>query len=177
MVRLWAKLTGEEDAICWTIDLDERFADNWYDITQEAFVNNPKCGVLRYLYANRTPNHEVINQRFCIKCHRLNGAYWESPVHEYQRYQEGFIYDEVTVCPDKILVSHYQNKKSDRAQYKELALKRIQEDKFDIIGWKHYLDGCIDGGDDFDTILSVMLQIYGKLLQLDRSIPHHDWLA
>lgn len=135
-----AMVPNEPNIVCWTIDLDERFEDNWYEVTKNVYYQNPFFYKLEYYYVpdhyeDGTPTQKLIYN----KCHRRLGAAWTLPIHEQMAYG---IYDKYyngnNVCfEDNILVHHYQNKTADRNQYVNLLETRINENLYDFEAINH----------------------------------------
>lgn len=154
--------------ICWTIDLDERFHPDWYEITKKAFEEHPNFRKLKYNYATTHDSEgKVLNYQVYDKCHRLKGAYWKLPIHEqleYGEYENLYTDGMVMVEEDKILVHHYQNLETDRDQYKKLLLDRIKENRYDLEAMNHLCTEYIKDGRPLDA-LDIMAQMYVRSLQ------------
>lgn len=134
-----AMVPNEPNIICWTIDLDERFEPNWYDLTKQIYLEHPYFYKLTYYYvpkhyADGTPTEKL----YYDKCHRRLGANWRLPIHElmsydiYDRY-----YNQGYITYDKILVHHWQNGETNRDQYIKLLGIRIEENPFDFEAMNH----------------------------------------
>lgn len=174
MVKAWAEENNisEDEIICWTIDLDERFHLDWYDITAEAFKQHPKFRKLKYNYATVHDNKgNVLNYQLYDKCHRLRGARWDLPIHEqlsYGEYESLYSDGGVEVAKDLILVHHYQNLNTDRSQYKDLLMQRIKENRCDLEAMNHLCTEYLKDNDNL-TALDIMAQMYVRSLQCDCS--------
>ena len=164
---------ANNSVICWTIDLDERFHPDWYNITKEEYEKHPHFRKLRYPYAtNHDENGNPTNINIYDKCHRLAGARWDLPIHEIltygdleQLYSDGEINVDVS---GEILVHHYQNLNTNRESYKDLLKMRMDADRYDLEAMNHYCTELLkDGnlGDNFDTVLDIMLVMYGRAIQ------------
>ena len=130
------------DTICWTIDLDERFCSDWYQITKEAFETHPNFYKFKYKYApTHSDSGEPLNIQIYDKCHQRLGAYWEKPIHEWllykSPYQEQYVDGYVEVAMDKVLVHHYKNEKTDRNQYIDLLKQRLEDNPYDVEALHH----------------------------------------
>lgn len=172
MVRTWVEENNinEDEVICWTIDLDERFHPNWYEFTKKAFEKYPKFRKLEYNYATTHDSEgRVSNYQVYDKCHRLRGARWILPIHEqmeYGEYESRYTDGMVMVEENEILVHHYQNLETNRSQYKELLLSRIKENRYDLEAMNHLCTEYFKEGKNLDA-LDTMAQMYVRSLQID----------
>lgn len=161
------------NTICWTIDLDERFVEDWYQITKNAFIKHPYFYKLSYGYAYTHNSDGSVREKLLYdKCHRRLGAYWELPIHEQLLYGElkSIYTDGIVNLGEDIIVHHYQNDKTNRIQYVNLLEKRIDENPFDLEAINHlateYTTHQIDFQKELDT----------RFLLLSRGIQcNSDW--
>lgn len=168
----------QNSVVCWTIDLDERFHPDWYEITKREYEAHPNFRKLRYPYAcNHDAEGNPTNINIYDKCHRLAGARWDLPIHEILTYgdlEQLYSDGEVNVLCESVLVHHYQNLNTDREDYKDLLKMRIDADRYDLEAMNHYCTELLKGGnlgDNFDKVLDIVLVMYGRAIQCKC-----DWL-
>lgn len=162
---------SEDNIICWTIDLDERFTSNWYQLTKETADEHPDFYKLTYWYACRHNDFgEVEDKHIYDKCHRRIGAKWSRPIHEILDYDHSR-YSGLYSLGDEIVVHHYQNEHDRRgAQYINLLKQRIKEDKYDIEAFHHLTTEYGKLG-DLQSQIDLMLLQYGRGLMCNC-----DWM-
>ena len=133
------EIDGDSQIICWTMDLDERFIPDWYELTQKTVEQNPMFYKLRYWYAsNHDEQGNVTNKMLYDKCHQRKYAIWSKPIHEWLTYGEhDNYYNGYPIISDEIFMHHYQSLKTDRSQYITLCKKRIEDNPFDIEAMNH----------------------------------------
>ena len=145
-----------EQIICWTIDLDERFQNGWYDITKHTVEEYPNFYKLQYYYGvvdtiNSTVDNVIYsNISLYDKCHQRKYAQWKLPIHEILYYGEhDTYYTEHPIIGDEtnIFVSHFKNQHTDRTQYLSLTEMRIKENQFDIEGINHLIAEYLQRGE------------------------------
>lgn len=153
---------SEDNIICWTIDLDERFVSNWYQLTKETANEHPDFYKLTYWYACRHNDFgEVEDKHIYDKCHRRIGAKWSRPIHEILDYDHSR-YSGLYSLGDEIVVHHYQDEHDRRgAQYINLLKQRIKEDKYDIEAFHHLTTEYGKLG-DLQSQIDLMLLQYGR---------------
>ena len=134
-----AMVPNEPNIICWSIDLDERFESNWYEVTKQTYLEHPYFYKLSYYYvpkhyADGTPTEKL----YYDKCHRRLGAFWRLPIHELMSYgvYDNY-YNQGYITYDQILVHHWQNGETNRDQYIRLLNIRIDENPFDYEAMNH----------------------------------------
>lgn len=162
--------------ICWTIDLDERFHPDWYEVTKREYEAHPNFRKLRYPYAC---SHDIegnpININIYDKCHRLTGARWSLPIHEILTYGDSeqlYSDGEINILFNGVLVHHYQNLETNREDYKDLLKMRMEADRYDLEAMNHYCTELLkDGniGDNFDKVLDILMVMYGRAIQCNCS--------
>ena len=110
-----AMVPNDSDIICWTIDLDERFCENWYEKTKNTAEQYPDFYKLTYWYACRHDElGNVIDKHIYDKCHQRLGAKWSRPIHEVLDYDNDLYSGEYIIDNSEIIVHHYQNEETDR---------------------------------------------------------------
>lgn len=154
---------NEEDIICWTIDLDERFIPDWYQITKQVVKQHPLFYKLHYDYA---PNHfedgSPTELLIYDKCHQRIGAYWSLPIHEQLAYNNNnYIEGYVDINTNGAFVHHYQTPSNNRDQYIDLLKQRIKDNMYDIEAMHHLTTELTKLGDN-QGVLDTLIQQYSR---------------
>ena len=170
-----AMVPNENNIVCWTIDLDERFEEGWYEETLSCAEKYPQFYKLQYWYACKHDEFgNVADKHIYDKCHRRLGANWSRPIHEIMTYGEyESIYTDglIMMSGHDILVHHYQNEHERRSdQYMNLLKQRIKNDKYDIEAFHHLTTEYGKLG-DIQSQLDLMLLQYGRGLMCNC-----DWM-
>lgn len=158
-----AMVPNMDDIICWTIDLDERFTDNWYEKTKRVVENNPNFYKLNYWYACQHDQFgNVIDKHIYDKCHQRIGASWSEPIHEiltYGDYESNYNEGNILIDENEIFIHHYQNLDTNRSpQYIKLLKERLEIDKYDIEAMHHLTTEYGKLGDEQAKLDTLLLQ-------------------
>lgn len=161
-----AMVPEDFNTICWTIDLDERFCDGWYEKTLDSYTKNKTFYKLEYWYTilHDADGNDVSRARY-NKCHRRLGANWTLPIHEVLSYgifnplYDGGIQ---SIDDSETIVHHYQNEDTDREQYIGLLNQRITEDKYDFEAMNHLATEYRFHKVDFQAELDTRMTLLGR---------------
>lgn len=106
--------TSADIGVC--IDLDERLAQGWREIVENAF-DLPHVHSLMYRYGHDMDGETCKKWWWYTKIHRPATHRWVSPVHEYVEASR----DGATARTDALLVKHYPDRSRSRRIYLSLA--------------------------------------------------------